>query len=261
MNSPSIEQERPIIILGCPKSGTTLLRLILDSHPNISCGPETAFLVDMHAIVSKHWSHMELYRFEKDYWFRKIEEFYSSFQMDYVQRRGKKRWAEKTPIYTEYTDFLLTLFPNAQFIHLIRDGRDVAYSMKDRHGWYSAVRCMRKSWRSYIQEAQKLGKKLPKNQFLEIRYESLVSKPEETTQALFKYLNETWQPEVLDYNKHEHDIKPTFNQYNKERMQSNHWDGKTIYKHRVGAWKRRFDIVLMLIFYTFNWRFLRKLGY
>ncbi len=54
-------RHRPIFIVGCHRSGTTLLRIIMDSNPHISCGPETRFLADLAKITGEHWPRMQLY--------------------------------------------------------------------------------------------------------------------------------------------------------------------------------------------------------
>ncbi|HEV8165823.1 MAG TPA: sulfotransferase, partial [Actinomycetota bacterium] len=62
------DAHRPIFIVGCQRSGTTLLRLILDAHPNISCGPETRFLEDLARITGDgNWPRMRLFGFPKEY--------------------------------------------------------------------------------------------------------------------------------------------------------------------------------------------------
>jgi hypothetical protein len=114
---------RPIFIVGCQRSGTTLLRLILDSHPNISCGPETRFLADFARITSPPmWPRMQQYGFPKEYWHRKFAELFDSFQSDYARRRGKNRWADKIPRYALYLEYLDQLFPSCQVVHVIPDG-------------------------------------------------------------------------------------------------------------------------------------------
>ena len=77
--------QRLIFIVGCPRSGTTMLRLILDAHSNISCGPETDFLVEFGRSLENHWPHLELYGFEQAYWEQKTADFY--------YRRCHSKWS------------------------------------------------------------------------------------------------------------------------------------------------------------------------
>ncbi len=84
--------DRPIFVIGSPRSGTTLLRMVLDSHPRISCGEETHFLRELEPITGKHWRMLEPYGFPKTYWVERVRGLYEGFQADYLARRGKARW-------------------------------------------------------------------------------------------------------------------------------------------------------------------------
>ena len=131
----------PIFVVGCHRSGTTLFRLILDSHPAISCGPETRFLADLEKITDDaNWPRMGLYGFPKSYWHERVAELFNDFQSRYAVRRGKTRWADKTPLYAGHLDYLNTLFPDALFINIVRDGRDVARSHRDTWGYMSGLK-------------------------------------------------------------------------------------------------------------------------
>lgn len=254
-----IETQRPIFIIGCPRSGTTLLRLILDSHPNISCGPETKFLEDLETIVGKHWVRIERYGFEKSYWHQKMAEFFNSFQMEYTAKRGKQRWAEKSPNYTRKLGFINALFPNSQFIHIIRDGRDVVASHRDRWGYKAGIQAT-KTWGNDLKSAVKFGKKLPGNRYYELRYEELVKNTEKTLLPLFEFLQEPWDTNVLKYNETEHDNAPEYETQAESRRQSNN-DNSVIYTSQVGAGKRSFDPFLRVLFNLRCGALLKELGY
>src|SRR3954453_6132576 len=118
----STGDQRPIFIVGCQRSGTTLGGLMLDSHPNISCGPETRFLADMAKITTENWKRMSHFGFDKDYWHRSIARFFEGIQQDYAASKGKTRWADKTPRYALSLGFIDQLFPRCQVIHVVRDG-------------------------------------------------------------------------------------------------------------------------------------------
>ncbi|MGD1805918.1 sulfotransferase family protein [Dapis sp. BLCC M126] len=254
-----IETQRPIFIIGCPRSGTTLLRLILDSHPNISCGPETQFLEDLQTIVGRHWIRIERYGFEKNYWYQKIGDFFDSFQMEYAAKRGKKRWAEKSPNYTMKLGFINALFPKSQFIHIIRDGRDVVASHRDRWGYKAGIRSIR-TWRNHVKSAVKFGKKSPKNCYYELRYEELVKNTEKTLLPLFEFLQEPWDANVLKYNEIEHNNGPEYETLAEYRRQSNN-DNSLIYTSQVGAGQKSLDPFLRVLFNLRCGELMEELGY
>src|SRR5205085_6800691 len=173
---------RPIFIVGCQRSGTTLLRLMLDSHPNVSCGPETRFLQDFAKLTSESWDRLSLYGFPKSYWLDKSAEFFDSFQTEYAKSRGKTRWADKTPRYALSLGYINELFPASQIVHVIRDGRDVGASHRDRWGYWSAVKAVEK-WQRYIRAARRVGERMPGDRYAEVRYEELVRDPERDRSA------------------------------------------------------------------------------
>jgi len=194
----------PIFIVGSPRSGTTLTRLIIDSHPAIACGPETHFLVEMESIVTRHWHRIERYGRDKEYWYARCASFFGDFQADYAASKGKVRWAEKTPSYSKHLPFVLELFPQAQIVHVIRDARAVVASSFDRWGWRNAMGAPQK-WVDSVSAARAAGLMLPPGQYLEIRFEDLVGRTEPTLQSLFAWLGEIWDPRVLDYDEFDHD--------------------------------------------------------
>jgi hypothetical protein len=250
----------PIFVVGCPRSGTTLLRLILDSHPNISCGPETHFLIDFESIVGRHWYRIEMFKFGKPYWHAKIAEFFDSFQREYANARGKSRWADKTPTYSKRLPFLNDLFPDAQFIHLIRDPHDVVASHRSRWGYKAAARCALQKWHRYVTMARAFGRTLPPGRYHEVRYENLVSGPEPTTRALIEFLGEAWDPVILDYNRFEHGIGDKHGKLTASRRQSA-GEQSTIYKSRIGAGRNELDPFLRLLLRSRSTPLMKELGY
>src|SRR6266513_2346410 len=179
---------RPIFIVGCQRSGTTLLRLMLDSHPNISCGPETRFLQDFAKLTSESWDRLSLYGFPKSYW----------LEAEYAKSRGKTRWADKPPRYALSLGYINELFPTSQIVHVIRDGRDVVASHRDRWGYWSAVKAVAK-WARYIRSARRVGDRLPGDRYTEVRYEDLVLDTGATMRSLLQYLGEPWDDAVLHH--------------------------------------------------------------
>lgn len=251
---------QPIFIVGCQRSGTTLLRLLLDSHPNISCGPETRFLADFARITSPPaWPHMQQYGFPKEYWHGKFAELFDSFQSDYARRRGKTRWADKTPRYALHLHYLDQLFPSCQIVHVIRDGRDVVASHKDRWGYLSAVKATRK-WPMYIRAARAVGHRLPASRYYEVRYEDLVADTEGTLRKLLDFLEEPWDDALLAHDTRPHDVQPRYLAFSSRRRETAREAGP-VYRSRIGAYRRELGPELRLLIRTLGGRELRALGY
>jgi hypothetical protein len=258
-DQPGVERG-PILIIGSARSGTTMLRLILDSHPRISCGEETHFLQTMEPVVGRNWRLVERYGFPRSWWTERLAVFYGDAMAEYATRRGKQRWADKDPSNTLLQPFLEELFPTAQYIHLLRDGHDVVASHRDRWGYRSGVRAARGVWRRYVEAAQALGRRLPPERFHELRYEALVVDPEPQLRALFEFLGEDWDPAVLEFDRAEHDGTDRYVSFTAQRR-SEGGDGSTIYRSRVGAGRSSLDPVLRAMLHRSSGGLLRELGY
>lgn len=253
-------QVPPIFVVGSPRSGTTLLRLILDSHPRISCGEETHFLRRLGSIVGDDWPLVATYSLDRAWWLDRIRDLYTSFQAEVLARSGKARWAEKDPTYTLHLDFIDELFPDALYVHLLRDGHDVVASFRDRWGYRAAARAARGEWARYVRAAQALGRRLPSERFTEIRYEHLVAEPEPVVRGLFEFLGEDWHPEVLDFDPADHSATDRYRRFTAGRRASGD-DQSTIYRSRVGAGGASLDPFLRTLLRRRNGDLLRQLDY
>jgi hypothetical protein len=250
----------PIFIIGCPRSGTTLVRMIVDSHPRISAGEETKFLFDLQRILGDHQDLVSRYGFGREYWLERIRDFYGGFQAEYMRRRGKARWAEKTPEYTLILDFIDELFPDARYIHVIRDGRDVVASFRERWGYRAALRVARGVWVSHVTAARDFGRRVAGERYTEIRYERLVAEPEAVLRDLFRFLDEPWDPVVLRWDELHHDTTDHYAGFTADRRRAGR-DPAAIYRWRVGAGGSKLDPLLRLIMRRRSWSLLRELGY
>jgi hypothetical protein len=256
MSTPA---QPPIFIVGCQRSGTTLLRLMLDSHPDISCGPETRFLSDLAKITTLHWTRMSNFGFDKDYWHRSIAQFFETIQRDYAASRGKTRWADKTPRYALTLGFLDQLFPSCQVVHVIRDGRDVVASHRHRFGYRSAVKAAEK-WPRYIRAAREAGARLGPERYREVRYEALVADPKGTMQELLDFLGEPWDDAVLHHDDYLHDVAHKYAAFAQGRRQQGQ-EATAVYQSRVGAGRTELGLPLRMLLRLRAGRELRELGY
>jgi hypothetical protein len=234
--------------------------MILDSHPRISCGEETHFLRELEPIVGRHWRMLEPYGFDRGYWLDRIAGMYTGFQADYLARRGKARWAEKDPTYTLMLPFIEELFPDARYVHLVRDGHDVVASFRDRWGYAAAARVARGEWKRYVLAARALAQGPTARRTHELRYEDLVADPEGTLRPLFAFLDEAWDPAVLRFDEAPHDAAERYRRFTAERRAAG-GDRSTIYRSRVGAGAHTLDPVLRRLLRATSGGLLRELGY
>lgn len=206
--------ERPFFIVGAPRSGSTLLRLMLDGHPRLAIPGEAAFLpAALKAGLDKG---ALLERIIADRWFRDWGLAESDVRIAarrawpddapalvravfeaYAAARGKARWGDKTPNHARHVTRIAAAFPDAQFIHLVRDGRDVAASIASK-GWRSPVGGAF-WWRRNVSAAVAGGRTLGAARYLELRLEDLVADSEASLRRLCAFLGEEYVPELLDH--------------------------------------------------------------
>ncbi len=120
-----------------------------------------------------------------------------------AEGEGCARWGDKTPYYVLHLPTLARLFPDARFIHIIRDGRDCALSMRARardlnvYNLYHAA----KFWEQYVQAGQAAGEELGEERYLEIRYEDLVADQEDRVRRICEFLDLAFDPAVIEFRK------------------------------------------------------------
>ncbi len=209
----------PIFIVGMPRSGTTLMRYLLSAHPRIAIAPETHFIngwvekyhhLDLRRIddFGKFWKHFSaseqflrvgvdaeavLYRIQQkgNPNFRLV---FEAVLEEYASVNNKTRWGEKTPAHYDYVDILLSWFPSARIIWMIRDPRAIVASYMDVPWWTGHVLGPVRRWRTSMCELQRWTQE-PRVKI--VRYEDLVSNKEKIISDVFKYLGE----KVIDESK------------------------------------------------------------
>lgn len=198
--------EEPVIIVGALRSGTTLLRLLLDHHPSIRCFAEFE----------------ELTRYLGDEGFPSVEEYRERLRTDrharlkqlpfdgsgdYVRAarsfvsEAYRRHGDGRPVFgfTVHANIhrLPELFPNARFLHIVRDPRDVARSTIGM-GWVGTVYHGAAYWRSAEENWSKLRDRFPRVRFYEVTYEDLVRFPEATLSGVLGFLELPFAAEMLE---------------------------------------------------------------
>ena len=117
----------------------------------------------------------------------------------YAARRGKSRTGDKTPSYVMHLDLLGGLFPEARFVHVIRDGRDSTLSYLDASFGPTTVAEGALYWRRFVARGRQTGRALGPARYLEIRYERLVAEPEAELRAVCSFLDLPFDDAMLRY--------------------------------------------------------------
>lgn len=231
-----MNENGPLFIVGCGRSGTTLLKDLLNSSPEIKIPPESHFLLEFYKLYGDPTSDEEaihllerlqnMYRFkrydldiepEDVKHFRTYREFINYVYSQFAAKYEVPRWGEKTPHYVKYMDDILELFPNARIVHMIRDGRDVALSIINREWGPNNVYKAAQFWKKTLDQGLPLAKNIPADQYIEIRYEDLLRDPESTMQTICHFAGLTYSEKLLELNSLKEDsyIKETKNFFGK----------------------------------------------
>jgi Sulfotransferase family len=205
-------------IVGMNRSGTTLLRMMLDAHPQLTIPPETHFVPDLikacredGATPEDALAAMKSAREWGDFGFSDeqmlarlralpklrpgaaVRTFYAA----YMEQQGKSRWGEKTPTYVQKMSLIQRALPEARFVHVIRDGRDVALSVLDRTVRDLTVADIAGRWRRKVATAREDAPKL--DHYTEVRYEDLILDTEPVLRRVCEFIELDWDPVVLHY--------------------------------------------------------------
>jgi hypothetical protein len=124
----------------------------------------------------------------------------------YAEHEGKPRWGDKTPLYMQHLPLLERLFPDALWVHLVRDGRDAALSFLELPEGFSGktwalprtAAQFAARWRTEILSARRLGAHVG-GRYLELRYEDLVTEPERELRRVCEHASLSWEPAMLDH--------------------------------------------------------------
>jgi hypothetical protein len=207
-------------VIGVARSGTTLLRFMLDRHPDLAIPAETHFIPAVlgtsptgaslrrdefvHRITSSFtWADFGLSNDEFCSAVAALEPFspadgLRAFYRLCSARQNKPRWGDKTPTYTDFITAISAVLPEAYFIHVIRDGRAVAASRRHlSFGPGPDIVSQARDWGRKIRNARFQANLCP--QYMEIRYEELVYDPESVLRNICFRIGLTYDPAMVEY--------------------------------------------------------------
>ncbi len=209
----------PIFIVGAPRSGTSITRLLVNGHSNVAVPGETSFFpaifdrcddwqVRWHDAVGAFMHQCER-AFEPRIDLDSVQTELLAADADpgrllslplqrWAAAQGKGRWGEKTPYHIFFADVIWGLFPGAKIIEMIRDPRSVVASM-NRFRWTSDDAILNaRLWRDVQTKGRAvLLEHAPADGLLTIRYESLVADPEHTARTICSFIGEDFESTML----------------------------------------------------------------
>ncbi|MGP2442020.1 sulfotransferase family protein [Streptomyces sp. JW3] len=221
----STASARPVFLLGCPRSGTTLLQLMLHAHPRIALPPENRFVLPAYERRLRFGDlGRRANRTALAEWITgRAETRFHELGLDartvaaritdgpptlgsalattlraYAEQHGKSRWGDKRPAYALHVPEILRLFPDAQFVHLVRDGRDCVASLLGMPWWHAGFHEAVATWAQVMDTTRRHARRLGSDSWHELRYEDLLTDPEPVLRSLCGYLGEAYAPTMTE---------------------------------------------------------------
>lgn len=270
----------PFFIVGCERSGTTLLMLYLDQHPQIAIPHESHLFHRIFPLLPYYGNldddtnlRLLISDMLSDMWIQcwnlnvGVDEFISGLEERsfrgcvrrlfelFLQDEGKELWGEKTPVHVMYIPEILSVFQNAKFIHMVRDGRDVAQSLQRVPFGTKNVWASGKRWRNRIEQFESAKQYLAKDAYIEVRYEEFITRPQAELDRIHEFLGV--EPISIAFN----GVKSEKAQCFTGSMNVHYLVQAPLQKSRIGAYKAFFSPREIAIFESVSARELNRYHY
>lgn len=254
-----------------------MFRLMLNSHPNLAVPFESAFLrvhdrlaefgdlrehaaqkLALQALSEERMTHkggiIEEPEAILSHHIESFADLMSAALVEYTRRQGKQRWGIKTPDYLAQMDRLWQLFPGCRFIHLIRDGRDVALSLRSVSWGSSHMPTLAADWHRIVTLGYKMGAMIGAH-YLEVRYEDLILDPTQVLMRVCAFLEEPYHDSMLSYHLTGEQEMP---------VDSMQWHASSVtppMAEKVFAWKSYLSVADQILFEEIAGPTLERFGY
>jgi len=271
------DQVPPVFIVGAQRSGTTMLRLMLNAHGSFAVPFESDFLQPLkeglvrRSLGDKQAVELALDALANEKFTSKgkivedrpavlahsictYAELIVAVFTEYAKSRGKPRWGIKTPSYQTQIDVLNELFPDATVVHIVRDGRDVLVSRRGLSWGGHNTPQLAHDWRWQVLMGRKLGRMLG-SRYMEIRYEDLVQDPEVSLTQLCAFLGERFDAAMLRYHEHAAAEIP------KDSMKWHEASVSAPNKNKIYQWKDKLPLADQILFQEVAGDALAAFGY
>jgi hypothetical protein len=213
----------PVFIVGAQRSGTTLLRMLLNAHSQIAIPEEARFLMpllvqekltdgfrgaDFENLVSymRASDEFHLWNYDNGTFLAELEQMNEVGLVDFVDRlyssyarsEGKRYWADKS-LFFRRIDILARMFPQGSFIHIVRDGRDVFDSWRKMDATKDGAPAAALDWRLKLRFIERAFARLPADRTLTIRFEDLLVNAEAVARSTCDFLGVDYEEGMLDF--------------------------------------------------------------
>ncbi len=270
----------PFFIVGFQRSGTTLLRLMLDSHPEVAIPLDTTGLWDRYERKLHEYGSLEdganrrrlvadllqeeriqlwevpltedavLAGWQRPGYAGAVDAFYRC----YAAAKGKRLWGDKDPGNMTRLDQLHRWFPESRVIHIIRDGRDACLSLRKQSFGSGDILGCAASWREEVTWVRRMGGLLG-GRYFELRYEDLLAEPERVLQDICGFLALPFEASMLEYHRRIGDSIPDSKRHIWPLID------RPPQKENTGKWRKEMSHGLRVCFEKRAGDLLESLGY
>lgn len=282
---PAAAQERkpeggsPVFVVGFQRSGTSLLRAMLEEHPALALTTDSMF-------IPRFWHHRARYQSEgrvdarrlvadlllsprvrewrlpEEVVAARIDELEDPTFSDalavvfraYADTKGKPTWGDKTPGYVLRIELIASLFPEARFVHVIRDGRDSVISCLSNGVVADTVARGADLWVQRVGRGRRAGRAVGSRRYLEVRYEDLVSDPTTSLTTVCGFLGISFDDRMLRYSEHALSDLPERTRYRHQNLSKPPTPG-------LRNWRTDMAPSDVAVFQAVGGRLLDELGY
>ncbi len=224
LGTNALDQKQFVFVIGAPRSGTTWLHRMLADHPDVASLQDELTLFSSYLAPVEDRYNLEAEQLEKGNWSQGLpllfsrDEFHQALRTLMVQVYGRvldrnpqaSHLMDKHPGYSLVIPLIDRFLPGSRFIHIIRDGREVALSMvrANQQAGFGAnnLRSAAKEWVRHVEAAQEMGRVLGPTRYAEVRYESLMADPEPGLRDLFAFAGLVIAPDQVERIANEHKI-------------------------------------------------------
>jgi len=268
----------PFFIFGCGRSGTSLLSRMLNQHSQLAV-PYESHLFNTFFPLLKYYGDLaeeknrsrlisDILRTDvMNDWqpkltineiFKNVNRnsfggIFDSILRTWTEKNNKIRWGEKTPHHIDYWDQISTLWRDVKVIHIVRDGRDVALSLKNARFGPKTIYANAKYWSNYLNRVKLLKQNISSDNLLELSYENLLDNSESELKLICEFLGENFEPSMLDFYKNKSEYKTDkLNQKNLMRP---------LMKNNSGKWRNKMSTKEIRIFESIAGDLLNEYGY
>lgn len=268
----------PFFILSCARSGSSLLSRMLNSHPLLAVPPESHLFNIFYPWLPYYDDLSDPQRQQRlvddilstphiQHWVPKLEReqvlssigtgdfrgIVDAILTAWATSQNKSHWGEKTPQHIHYWPAIIECFPNAHFIHLVRDGRDVAMSHLRAPFGAKTVFSAARRWKAELSEVEKLKSAVKRENFCEVRYEDLLDNPEHELARVCNAVDESYVPEMLNF--YEKPLTDYTESTNQENLQ------QPLLRSNKQKWRREMSSDQIHVFEAIAYDTLLRYGY